>query len=190
MLHWNFVVVLLNDLFGIQARGGCSCAGPYGHRLLGIDPATSAEYERIVERGYEAIRPGWVRLSFNYFISDTEADFLVEALKFVADEGWKLLPHYELDPCCGMWRHRRGDSRDPTSLRDIGYATGRMDYRTAHETQPESVLASYMEEAKRIVAESVRQWQGMRIQEPELPDEYHRLRWYPLPSEVLARLQR
>jgi hypothetical protein len=74
-------------------------------------------------------------------------------------------------------------------LRDIDYLTGRMDYRAAHETQPESVLASYLEEARRIVRESVRQWQGKSLQEPELPDEYHRLRWYPLPSEVLAKLQ-
>ncbi|MEZ5271461.1 MAG: aminotransferase class V-fold PLP-dependent enzyme [Ilumatobacteraceae bacterium] len=41
-LHHNYVVALLSDLFGIQSRGGCSCAGPYGHRLLGIDPARLA----------------------------------------------------------------------------------------------------------------------------------------------------
>lgn len=47
-LHYNFVLALLNDLFGIQARGGCSCAGPYGHRLLGVSPDKSHEYERVV----------------------------------------------------------------------------------------------------------------------------------------------
>jgi selenocysteine lyase/cysteine desulfurase len=66
-LHHNFVVALLNDLFGIQARGGCSCAGPYGHRLLGIDLATSKEFEREIVRGCEGIKPGWVRVNFNYF---------------------------------------------------------------------------------------------------------------------------
>ena len=50
-LHHNFVVALLNDLFGIQSRGGCSCAGPYGHRLLGIDLERSHEFEREITRG-------------------------------------------------------------------------------------------------------------------------------------------
>jgi selenocysteine lyase/cysteine desulfurase len=69
-LHHNFVVALLNDLFGIQARGGCSCAGPYGHRLLGIDLARSNEFEReIINGGCEGIKPGWVRVNFNYFLS-------------------------------------------------------------------------------------------------------------------------
>ena len=67
-LHHNFVVALLNDLFGIQARGGCSCAGPYGHRLLGIDIERSHEFEREITGGCEGIKPGWVRVNFNYFI--------------------------------------------------------------------------------------------------------------------------
>ena len=65
-LHHNFVVALLNDLFGIQARGGCSCAGPYGHRLLGIDLATSHEFERDIGarlRGHQArLGPGELQL--------------------------------------------------------------------------------------------------------------------------------
>ena len=69
-LHHNFVVALLNDLFGIQSRGGCSCAGPYGHRLLGIDLDTIHEFEREIGRGCEGIKPGWVRVNFNYFISE------------------------------------------------------------------------------------------------------------------------
>ena len=68
-LHHNFVVSVLNDLFGIQSRGGCSCAGPYGHRLLGIDINRSHEFEREIARGCEGIKPGWVRVNFNYFIS-------------------------------------------------------------------------------------------------------------------------
>ena len=74
-LHHNFVVALLNDLFGIQSRGGCSCAGPYGHRLLGIDLERSHEFEREIAHGCEGIKPGWVRVNFNYFLSDTVADY-------------------------------------------------------------------------------------------------------------------
>jgi selenocysteine lyase/cysteine desulfurase len=51
-LHNNFVVTLLNDLFGIQARGGRSCAGPYTHRLLGIGPDLSREYTCVVDDGF------------------------------------------------------------------------------------------------------------------------------------------
>ena len=91
-LHHNFVVALLNDLFGIQARGGCSCAGPYGHRLLGIDDMRSRAYEREVERGCSGVRPGWIRLNFNYFISETVFDYLVRAVDLVARAGWRLMP--------------------------------------------------------------------------------------------------
>ncbi len=60
-LHHNFVVALLSDLFGIQSRGGCSCAGPYGHRLLGIDIERSHEFEHEITQGCEGIKPGWTR---------------------------------------------------------------------------------------------------------------------------------
>ena len=63
--------------FGIQSRGGCSCAGPYGHRLLGIDIETSHAFEREIARGCEGIKPGWVRVNFNYFISEAVFDFIV-----------------------------------------------------------------------------------------------------------------
>ena len=86
-LHHNFVVAVLNDLFGIQSRGGCSCAGPYGHRLLGIDIERSHEFEREITGGCEGIKPGWVRVNFNYFLSDAVADYIVEAVRLVARDG-------------------------------------------------------------------------------------------------------
>ena len=61
----------------IQSRGGCSCAGPYGHRLLGIDLERSHEFEREITGGCEGIKPGWVRINFNYFVSDAVVDYLV-----------------------------------------------------------------------------------------------------------------
>ena len=70
---------MLNDLFGIQSRGGCSCAGPYGHRLLGIDLDRSHEFEREITRGCEGIKPGWVRVNFNYFIDDETFEYLLAA---------------------------------------------------------------------------------------------------------------
>ena len=84
-LHHNYVVALLNDLFGIQARGGCSCAGPYGHRLLGITDETSSLIETQIERGCEVIKPGWVRVNFNYFIDDNEFQYILEAVHLIAN---------------------------------------------------------------------------------------------------------
>ena len=89
---------LLNDLFGIQARGGCSCAGPYGHRLLGIDLERCHEFEREIGHGCEGIKPGWVRVNFNYFISEAVFDYIVEAVRLVAREGWRLLRRLPLRP--------------------------------------------------------------------------------------------
>ncbi len=106
-LHHNFVVALLNDLFGIQCRGGCSCAGPYGHALLGIDLERSHEFEREIAQGCEGIKPGWVRVNFNYFLSDVVADYLIDAVRLVAREGWRMLPDYRFDNTSGHWRHGR-----------------------------------------------------------------------------------
>ena len=79
-LHHDLVVAVLNDVFGIQSRGGCSCAGPYGHRLLGIDIERSHEFEREITHGCEGIKPGWVRVDFNYFISEAVFGFVVNAV--------------------------------------------------------------------------------------------------------------
>ena len=153
-LHHNYVVALLNDLFGIQARGGCSCAGPYGHRLLGIDLTQSREFEREILRGSEGVKPGWVRVNFNYFLSETVFDYLIRAVSFVAEHGWKLLPWYDFVPETGLWRHRARRHHRASSLRDISYACGRLEYPTRHATAPEAVLPGYLERAHKIVAEA------------------------------------
>jgi selenocysteine lyase/cysteine desulfurase len=107
-LHHELVVALLNDLFGIQARGGCSCAGPYGHRLLAIDAERSRALAEQAGRGFPGIKPGWTRVSFNYFISDLACDYLVEAVDLLATHGHRLLDAYRFDPGTGRWRHRSG----------------------------------------------------------------------------------
>jgi selenocysteine lyase/cysteine desulfurase len=117
-LHPRFVVRLLNDLFGIQSRGGCACAGPYGHRLLGIDEHMSAAYRGQIHAGYEGIKPGWTRVNFNYFIDDDEFEFLLDAVEFVADHGAAFLPVYDFDWHTGAWTHTDDVSRVP-SLFDL-----------------------------------------------------------------------
>lgn len=104
-LHHNFVTTLLNDLFGIQARGGCSCASPYGHLLLGISLPQSRKFEAVVVRGVEGIKPGWTRVNFHYSMSESEFQFVVKAVAFVARHGAKFLGDYNFDVKTGLWRH-------------------------------------------------------------------------------------
>lgn len=71
-LHYNFVCALLNDLFGIQCRGGCQCAGPYGQSLLGLDMEGNRAYEKALLEKLEILRPGFVRFSVTYYHTDAE----------------------------------------------------------------------------------------------------------------------
>jgi selenocysteine lyase/cysteine desulfurase len=183
-LHHNFVVALLNDLFGIQARGGCSCAGPYGHRLLGIDLRTSHEFEREIARGCEGIKPGWVRVNFNYFISEAVFEFILEAVELVARDGWRLLPQYRFDAERGIWQHHAGPVEPPLSLDDIRYEEGRMTYAAHRHREPETRLATYLAEAGRLLADPP-------AAPPPAPPlvvgpDFEALRWFTLPEEVGA----
>ena len=111
-LHPKFITTLLNDLFGIQSRAGCSCAGPYGHRLLDIDEETSEEYRSCVVEGFSGIKPGWCRISLHYVMDDLEVDFLLDAVDFVARYGGLFLPLYDFDLYDGSWAKKD----DSTSL--------------------------------------------------------------------------
>ena len=106
-LHPKFVTALLNDLFGIQSRAGCSCAGPYGHRLLDIDLARSERYRRCVGEGFAGIKPGWCRVGFHYAMDDVEADYIVDAVEFVGAHGHHFVPLYRFDLATGAWTHAR-----------------------------------------------------------------------------------
>ncbi|MFH2051677.1 MAG: aminotransferase class V-fold PLP-dependent enzyme [bacterium] len=191
ILHHNYVVALLNDLFGIQARGGCSCAGPYGHRLLGIDLAHSMRYHDAIKAGAEGIKPGWVRLNFNYFISEEVFRFLTRAVEIVADDGWRLLPFYDFDPVTGIWRHKDSRRGGGVRLDDISFRTGRMQYRSHHVTEPDTAFADYLAEAEKLMVR-LREFAaeagtgggpGLASGPVTLDDDLERLRWFPLPGE-------
>ena len=104
-LHYSFTCAVLNDVFGIQARGGCACAGPYAHRLLGLSPEDAASIEAHLLDKAEVLRPGFVRVSLPYFASDAEIEYTLAAVHAVATHGWRLLPVYRMDAKTGEWRH-------------------------------------------------------------------------------------
>lgn len=117
-LHHGFVTALLNDVFGVQVRGGCSCAGPYGHQLLGIDKTESKRIQEALRKGEKLVKPGWVRFNLNYFLDDAEAVFILDAIDFVAKHGTTLLPYYAYEQSSDLWRFQ-GQSNTPKSLADL-----------------------------------------------------------------------
>jgi len=184
-LHHNFVVALLNDLFGIQSRGGCSCAGPYGHRLLGIDLDQSREFDREITQGCEGIKPGWVRVNFNYFISEAVFSYVVEAVRLVATDGWRLMGDYRFEPSTGLWRHRQGPAEPPLRLSQVTYdGHGAMRYPRHQDRAPESELQRYLAEA-RATFEAATPATG-EPKEGQLSADFEHLRWFDLPSACLG----
>ncbi|HYN16505.1 MAG TPA: aminotransferase class V-fold PLP-dependent enzyme, partial [Actinomycetes bacterium] len=180
-LHHELVVAALNDLFGIQARGGCSCAGPYGHRLLGIDPDRSRALSEQAAQGWMGIKPGWVRLSFNYFVSDAVAGFLVEAVDLLASHGHRLLDSYGFEPRSGHWRHHDAPPDPALSL------TGLLDGRPGPGPGPgagEDALAGYLDQARVLLGAAPA---AVEPGPSWLPPELERLRDFHLPTKAWSR---
>jgi selenocysteine lyase/cysteine desulfurase len=90
--HYNLIVKLLNDRFGIQTRGGCSCAGTYGHFLLNVNQSTSKAIEEKILEGCLVERPGWIRMSIHPTMTDKDIDFICEAIESVSKnfKEWQL----------------------------------------------------------------------------------------------------
>lgn len=183
-LHHNFIVAVLNDLFGIQARGGCSCAGPYGHRLLSIDDEESHALADEVGHGCDGIKPGWARVNFNYFITDRVCDFIIDAVDEVATNGYRLLPDYRFEPRTGLWHHRRGPGEPPLRLDDVRFdaATG-LAYPRPGASAGEEALAGYLEAARALLAARP---QKVGEGPTGMSDEFEALRWFSLPPECVA----
>ena len=183
-LHHNAIVAMLNDVFGIQARGGCSCAGPYGHRLLGITLDRSAEFEEQISAGCEGIKPGWVRVNFNYFISEAVFTYLVEAVDLVARHGWALLEDYRFDIATGLWKHRAGPVEPPLRLAEVHYdRSGELVSPRHDDRADESALVEHLAEARELLAAAVARAHGP---EAQLPDELGHLQWFDLPAASLT----
>lgn len=176
ILHHNFVVALLNDVFGIQARGGCSCAGPYGHRLLGIDQETSGKFESVIADGCEVIKPGWVRVNFNYFISEEEFNYVIEAVHMIGKSGWRLLPLYQFEAATALWRHRDGLPRPPASLRDVASDES----PSPPATLPIESLADHLLQARQLMESDF----ATIVEDSPLQAEAEELRWFPNPMEI------
>ncbi|KPJ18826.1 tRNA 2-thiocytidine biosynthesis protein TtcA [Papilio machaon] len=211
-LHHNFVCAVLNDVFGIQARGGLTSNLNYGADVLGIDDQLLKEYEKLLDVEAqkevarvrklsdakapdvpiynEHLRPGFCRVSLPYFMSDTELAFVLEALKMVATEGWKILPQYVVNTETGQWRHHTCSVlRERKSLYSLRYNDGQI---TAHERRvsgPGIFPQTYTEclqTARNLFNRARKLAMKCSSIEPEVTfnPRIDYLRWFMLPKEA------
>jgi selenocysteine lyase/cysteine desulfurase len=167
-LHHNFVVALLNDLFGVQARGGNSCAAPYAHRLLGVHPSDEARIDQLAHEGLHGCKPGWTRISFGWCDSEDTLAYAVACVKIIARHGWRFLPDYDFNPATGTWRHRGGAA----PLLRLGESAPAV-------ALPESVRGEYLREAEALAA-------APRAPVALEPTPYEDVRWFWLPGEIAS----
>ncbi|CAF1304467.1 unnamed protein product [Adineta ricciae] len=206
-LHHNFVCLLLNDLFGIQVRSGCACAGPYALDLLNIDNAKTDIYckfmtEDACARGDDHIvrtvmmKPGFTRLNLSFFANDYEIEYILHAVQFVATEGWKFLPLYTYNPVTAGWSHRSGFALAQSSLRDITYKAGKMQYfgSKKHTLPARGEKMDPFREAKLMAADAVRRAFNAidYTSDPPLnvPDNYKHMIWFTLPIDIALMMSK
>ena len=151
-LHHKFMTVLLNDLFGIQSRAGCSCAGPYGHRLLDIDEPMSEKYRSAVQQGYCGLKPGWCRVGLHWVMDDAEANYVIEAVDFLASEGYRFLTLYRFDLATGTWVHRDAVADLPKFSLETALQTEPAEPTTLPLPLREQLYRHYLAEARRIAS--------------------------------------
>ncbi|HBN15901.1 MAG TPA: aminotransferase [Pseudohongiella sp.] len=189
-LHYGFVVALLNDLFGVQARGGCSCAGPYAHYLLHMDRDYSRQVESAVLLGANVLRPGWVRLSFNYFICDEEFDYLMTAIELVARHAEQMLVYYHYDAVNGVWRHCESQAVPRDRFAGINWFEENVEC-SLNSQRPglQVALSNAKKQIEAAVAAAQSRYPKALKQDQEavkLPPEQEAIRWFLWPSEVFC----
>eukprot|EP00968_Pinguiococcus_pyrenoidosus_P026361 scaffold7074_cov256-Pinguiococcus_pyrenoidosus.AAC.1 len=157
-LHYGFVCALLNDLFGIQSRGGCVCAGPYSQELLGLGPEQNKALEAALLQKQELLRPGFTRISLPYFMPPEQALYIVKAVRFVASEGFRFLPWYQFNHKTGEWKHHSRIRSYPDRKWLSNFSLGGSDGQAVTESGAPSVSSDAFsrdmaEELKRLQSE-------------------------------------
>lgn len=110
-LHYNLIVKMLDERFGIQVRGGCSCAGTYGHYLLGIEPNHSKRITDQVSEGNLLVKPGWIRVSLHPTNTEAEIHAFIDAVKQIIRYGEVWQQDYQYDPDKNEFKHREEEKQ-------------------------------------------------------------------------------
>ena len=124
-----------------------------------------------------------MRVNFNYFISDAVADYIIDAVRLVARDGWRLLGDYRFDTVTGLWRHRDGVVTPPLSLHDISYAGGSVSMPTNEATGGEDLLAEHLRDGAAILAAAAEP--DLSAHPGNVSADFEHLRWFDLPESAL-----
>lgn len=117
-VHFNLIVKLLNDRFGVQTRGGCSCAGTYGHFLLNVDEQTSKSIEDKILEGCMIERPGWIRMSIHPTITNEEVLYVCDSIKQVVENSSEWSNDYKYDTDKNEFIHKTATSIEKKIVAD------------------------------------------------------------------------
>ena len=154
ILHPKFVTKLMNDLFGIQTRAGCSCAGPYGHRLLDISDEISKYYQCLIGVDkYSGLKPGWIRFNLHYALSPEEYEYIVEVLDFIIENGHLFISFYEFDFRTGDWYHIENRITEMPIDLDIEELLNKERFELEYTKNVKEIFKKNLSEAKEIVKE-------------------------------------
>lgn len=116
--HYNLIVKLLNDRFGVQTRGGCSCAGTYGHYLLNVNQPTSKSIEKKILEGCLIERPGWIRMSIHPTMTNSEALYICDAISQVAKNWESWGKDYAYDASKNEYVHQLYTGKEEEMVKD------------------------------------------------------------------------
>lgn len=181
-LHYNLVCALLNDLFGIQSRGGCQCAGPYSQALLGVTKEDSLLLEKALLEERELFRPGYSRLSLPYFMSNHEVKYVIKCIEFVAQHGWKFLSVYKFNHKTGEWKHPARFTKFPNRiwLSNVDFTTDQSVLRDTKIVNRDEYLAF----AEKLVQDA-NIFTSFKPSSAAMFDEAQtKLRWFALHGDV------
>ena len=111
-LHYNIAVKILNDRFGVQTRGGCSCAGTYGHILLNVSEKYSGSITCEISGGNLSQKPGWIRMSIHPTMKDEELDYILNSIKELSKNHHEWSKDYEYNPKTNEFSFKKGEPVD------------------------------------------------------------------------------
>lgn len=115
-VHYNFVVKYLNDKYGIQTRGGCSCAGTYGHFLLHVDINTSRVITDEIAHGNLSMKPGWIRMSIHPVMTNQEIELILKAIREISENHKEYIQDYVYDSDTNEYFHKDEVSRSDVKV--------------------------------------------------------------------------
>ena len=192
IFHYNFISSLLNDLFGIQSRGGCSCSSTYGQKCLGLEEDYLEKLENIVCNGAEIFRPGYSRVNFPYFYEKEIIDYIIYAIKFVAKYAYLFLSHYAFKIESGEYYNRSEEDNRRKWLNQIDFIEGNIIIPSLFNENDKMITKEDLEEMKNKANQILTDFKSItkhtlgksKINHKILFEEKEENRWFLVPDDL------